>query len=89
MEYFTEFPDAGDTLFKAMSSEDGNVDLSFLKGDRYIFCYADGFNRAGDAAVVEAEVHVAVGCIVLSEDVHRAENLDAGGIHGDQDLRLA
>lgn len=53
MEYFTEFPDAGDTLFKAMSSEDGNVDLSFLKGDKYIFCYADGFKRAGDAAVVE------------------------------------
>ena len=86
MEYFTEFPDAGDTLFKAMSSEDGNVDLSFLKGDRYIFCYADGFNRAGDAAVVEAEVHVAVRRVVFPKDVHRAENLESRCIRGHQDL---
>lgn len=45
MGYFTEFPEAGETLFKTPSSEDDNVDLLVLKGDRYIFSYADSFKR--------------------------------------------
>ncbi len=33
-------------------------------------------------------MHVAVRRVVLTEDMHRAEDLDAGRVHRDEDLRL-
>jgi hypothetical protein len=42
----------------------------------------------GHPHVGEAQVHVAVGGVVVAEHVHRAEDLDAGRVHGHQDLGL-
>ena len=39
-------------------------------------------------AVGEADVHVTVGCVVAAEHVHRAQDLDAGRAHRNEDLRL-
>ena len=40
------------------------------------------------AHVGEAEVHVAVGRVVVAEHVHRPEDLEAGRVHRHEDLRL-
>ena len=40
------------------------------------------------AHVVEFQVHVAMGCIVMSEHMHRAKNFQALRIHRHQNLRL-
>src|SRR6267142_7082498 len=39
-------------------------------------------------AIVEAQMHVAARRVVVAEHVHRAQNLDAGGVDRHQDLRL-
>ena len=39
--------------------------------------------------IVEPQVQVSVGSIVLAEHFHGADLLDAGGVHRHQDLRLA
>ncbi len=41
-----------------------------------------------DAHVGEPDVHVSAGGVVLSEDVHRADDLDPRGVDGHEDLRV-
>ena len=45
--------------------------------------------RPRHAHVVEAQVHVPVGRVVLAEHVHATEDLDPGRVHRHEDLRLA
>ena len=40
------------------------------------------------ADVCEFDMHVAVWCIVMAENVHWTENFDTRRVHGHQDLRL-
>jgi hypothetical protein len=48
-------PRLGDSLFKVNPTGDVNVDLSFLKSDKFDFLYASGFKRAGDAIIQQYE----------------------------------
>ena len=40
------------------------------------------------ADVGKADVHMAVWCVVVAKDVHRAEDFDAGRVHWHKDLAL-
>jgi hypothetical protein len=57
-------------------------------GDLEAAALAEQHVLVGDADVVEPQVHVPVRGVVLAEHVHRAEDLDSGRVHRDENLRL-
>ena len=74
-------PDRAHAVMDASGAEPDLRDLEAA-------AFAEEHVRPGHPHVVQLDVHVAVGRVVLAKHGHGPQDVEAGGVHGYQDLRL-